>query len=120
MKYLRIENKEGQYYDGEKYRPINEIGKKDLLYLLDSAERVDFQIDSYDQELLPDPSHRIIYKNITEKFEQFLENKNQFKERSEKMYASAIAKYTADFPEESASTIFADEDDLLNPEDIPF
>lgn len=128
MKYLRIKDKKAEYYDGKDYKLINEIGKKDLLYLLNSAEQDDFEIDPYNEESLTDPAHRIIYKNISEKLDDFLGNKDNFKVQVEKTYHEAMSKYSAQISgDDDAGLNFGDsangaEEDTgeINPDDIPF
>lgn len=124
MKYLKISAKKAEYYDGKDYRPISEIGKKDLLYLLNSAESDDFEIDPYNEESLADPAHRIIYKNISEKLNEFLENKAQFKVQVEKTYHEAMSKYSAEVSEtDDTGLTFNDtsnDGEEVNPDDSPF
>ena len=123
MKYLRIKAKKAEYWNGKEHKIISEIGKKDLLYLLNSAEGDDFEMDPYDEALLPDPAHRIIYKNISEKFNEFIEDKAKFKVEVDKTYHKAMSKYSAELAkDEEIDSILdsADDEEKIDPNDIPF
>lgn len=126
MKYLKIENKNGLYWNGKEYEEIDKINKDSLLVLLNAAEADDFELDSNENNLIGNKAHQIIYENIYSKFEQFLNDKNQFKNDVDGLYKEAIGKYSADIQNEN----FNDIDDLkmvdeeveeeINIEDIPF
>jgi hypothetical protein len=107
MKYLKIEDSKGLYWDGSEYQDIDKINKSDLLKLLNSAEANDFELDPYDESLLENKAHQIIYENIYNKLEQFLSDKDQFKREVDELYKEAINKYSVE--------IKADED--VNDED---
>ena len=97
MKYLKIENNKGYFIKDkntpENWTEIDLIEKDDLLSLLDYAMEEDFEYDKYDNELLQNKAHNIIYKHIVEKFESFLQNKNRFKDEVDNLYKEAIEKY---------------------------
>jgi hypothetical protein len=96
MKYLKIENNKG-YYRLDKavdnWIELEQINKEHLLTLLNFASMEDFEMDEYQDELLQNPAHNIIYKNIYGKFKDFLNNKTRFKDSVEAMYKPAIEKY---------------------------
>lgn len=123
MKYLKIENNKGFYWDGNAYQEIDKINKDGLLSLLNSAEADDFELDAYHEDLLANKAHQVIYENIHSKFEQFLKDKDQFKTEVESLYKNAISKYgideSGDFVEEVEDSQEEQVDDI-NPEDIPF
>ena len=50
-------------------------------------------MDEYKDELLQNPAHNIIYKNIFGKFNDFLKNKTRFQDSAESTYKQAIEKY---------------------------
>ncbi|KUK49772.1 MAG: hypothetical protein XD75_0234 [Parcubacteria bacterium 33_209] len=124
MKYLKIEDNKGKYWNGSKYQEIDKINKDGLLVLLNVAENDDFEMDSYDESLLGNKAHQVIYENIHSKLEQFLEDKNQFKAEVDKLYKIAIGKYSADFEEENIDDIEDLEDEEndgeIDTENIPF
>lgn len=95
MKYLKIEENRGYYQlVPETWIEIDKINKDDLMALLNLAVESDFEMDAFDITILANKAHQIIYKNLSEKFTELLNNKNRFKDESELIYAGAIDKYT--------------------------
>lgn len=96
MKYLKIENNKGLYRldtSIDTWIELDQINKDHLLLLLKSASSDNFEMDEYEDSLLRNPAHNIIYKNIHGKFKDFLSNKTRFQDSVEAMYKSAIEKY---------------------------
>ncbi len=96
MKYLKIENNKGFYRidtTTENWFELDQINKDQLLTLLKCASNDEFEMDEYKEELLQNPAHNIIYKNINGKFIDFLSNKTRFQDTVEAMYKPAIDKY---------------------------
>lgn len=93
MKYLKIEDKKGLYWDGQNYQDIDKINKDSLLILLNSAESVGFEMDDYKEEDIGNKAHQIIYENIYSKLKQFLNEKDQFVKEVDNLYVEAINKY---------------------------
>lgn len=123
MKYLKIENNKGYYWDGSKYQEIDKINKKDLFTLLNIAESEDFEMDSYDESQLGNKAHQIIYENIYTKFEQFLGDKGQFKKEVDSLYKEAIGKYSAKIDDENEDIGEGVDDggqEKANSDDVPF
>jgi hypothetical protein len=100
MKYLKIENNKAYFLsceEGEQentWIEIDKISKDDLLYLLDKAISSEFEMDEYKEEDLSHKAHQIVFKNISEKFSELLENKTRFKDESESLYKNAFTKYS--------------------------
>ncbi|MFQ6600636.1 hypothetical protein [Flavobacterium sp. C3NV] len=97
MKYLKIENNKGYYIKDiaspTNWTEIDQIEKDDLLNLLDLATNQDFELDAYEETLLGNKAHQIIYKHIVEKFTTFLSNKARFKDEAESLFKIALEKY---------------------------
>lgn len=96
MKFLKIENNKGQYRIdelNEDWLELDQISKEHLLILLKFATEIEFEMDEYKDELLQNPAHNIIYRNIYGKFTELLNNKTRFKDSVESMYRPAIEKY---------------------------
>ena len=53
----------------------------------------DFQMDAYDESLLPNKAHQIIYKHVYELLTSLQERKEQYKNESELMYKTAYDAY---------------------------
>ena len=96
MKYLKIENNKGFYRldtSQDIWIDLDQINKEHLLDLLKFASTGEFEMDEYKDELLQNPAHNIIYKNLHAKFNDFLANKTRFQDSVEAMYKTAIEKY---------------------------
>ncbi|MCT1529968.1 hypothetical protein M3B46_03110 [Sphingobacterium daejeonense] len=97
MKYLKIENHKGHFIKDKRnptvWTEIDQIDKDDLLNLLDIATKEDFELDDYDETILGNKAHQIIYKHIAEKFKTFLNNKNRFKDEADNLFKEALEKY---------------------------
>lgn len=125
MKYLKIENDKGFYWNGSDYIEIDKINKDNLLSLLNSADSDDFEMEPYDETLLGNKAHQIIYENIYSKLEQFVNEKDQFKKEVDVLYHDAISKYEVEINDEDLEEADDFEIDDLNTEidesdDIPF
>lgn len=125
MKYLEIKDNKGYYWNDTEMVEIDQIGKDDLLRLLDHAERDEFEMDAYDESQLQNKAHQIIYQSIHAKLNDFLTDKEQFNREVDALYAEAIGVYSADVEAESGEEDIeeaenADEENDINPEDIPF
>jgi len=96
MKCLEIRNGKGFFLqrNGE-MRPIDEMRKEDLLYLLDLAtsDDEDFEMDDIQKKRIDNQAHQIIYSNLSDKFEELLTNKKRFLDESENLYKEALQKY---------------------------
>ncbi|TMU50745.1 hypothetical protein [Flagellimonas algicola] len=104
MTYLKIDNNKGYYRtDGssEEWTELDQISKDDLLKLIGKATTEEFQMQEYKDELLQNPAHNIIYRNIYGKFNEFLSNKTRFQDSVNAMYKTAIDKYTVELSTKS-------------------
>lgn len=123
MKYLKIEDNKGYYWDGKDFQEVDKINKDALFVLLNAAEKEDFELDSYDEKLLANKAHQVIYENIYLKFSQFLSDKEQFNTKVASLYKEAVNKYGVDDGsdfDEGIEESQDEEDEDINPEDIPF
>jgi len=94
MKILEVKNGKGYFLKGEETVELDQIGKEDLLNLLDIAIATEFEMDEYNVEKLHNKAHQIIYKHLYQKFEELKQNKDRFKDESERAYKDAIEKYS--------------------------
>ena len=96
MKCLKIENGQGFFRktDGNMI-PIDQIGKEDILCLLDVATNTeqDFEMDDPEECKISNTAHDIIYKSLFSKFQEVLEKRTQFLEESNALYKDALKKY---------------------------
>ena len=99
MKCLKIEKGKGFFLkENDDYEKIDSIKKEDILRLVDIAINIDedFEMDSMDDNLIQNEAHKIIYRNLSQKFDELLQNKNRFIDESEGKYKDALNKYTAE------------------------
>ncbi len=95
MKILKIENGKGYFCiaNNGDWIQIDNIDKDCLMKLLNIFLESDVEVDGYDEERIQNQAQQIIYKSVFEKFSNLKENKNKFKDESDRMYLSAIQKY---------------------------
>lgn len=96
MKYLGI-NKSTAYFVNKENQQVNidQIGKDDILYLLESATNADieFEMDDYNENVIGNQAHKIIYEHLYKKFEEILSNKTRFTDECSSLYEDARKKY---------------------------
>ena len=94
MIYLKIENNVGKFYKDGTYETIDKMANDDLWRLANVVMKDDdFQMNVYDEALLPNKAHRIIYKHVYELLTSLQEHKEQYKNESELMYKTAYDAY---------------------------
>ena len=94
MIYLKIENNVGKFYKDGTYETIDKMANDDLWRLANAVMKDDdFQMNIYDEALLPNKAHRIIYKHVYELLTSLQERKEQYKNESELMYKTAYDAY---------------------------
>jgi hypothetical protein len=123
MKYLEIKDNKGFFWNGSEMIEIDRLNKDDLLGLLNHAEEDSFEMDLYDENLLPNKAHQIIYQAISTKFNEFLTDKDQFNRDVDALYVEAVGKYGADVQVETDEEKIEEietTDDEISLVDIPF
>lgn len=98
MKYLKIEDNKGFFLKEneqgvQEWTLIDLITKDDLFVLLNKSISEDFEMDVFNEDILSNKAHQIIYKSLYEKFADLLLNKTRFKDESESLYKQALEKY---------------------------
>lgn len=94
MTYLKIENNVGKFYKDGTYVTIDKMANDDLRCLANFVmDDNDFQMDVYDESLLPNKAHQIIYKHVYELLASLQGRKEQYKNESELMYKTAYDAY---------------------------
>jgi hypothetical protein len=96
MKILKIEDENGYFLVDEsaEWQPIDSIDKNDLLKLLDKFLEETVEMDSPQETSLGNQAHSIIYSAIYEKLMQLSQDKNRFKDESERLYLEEINRYS--------------------------
>ena len=94
MKHLKIEDQKALFTRGESWMVVTEMTKEDLLNLAHLAiEEEDFETDKYDETLLPNPAHKIIYQQVNTQLTELHNKRAAFKEESRNIYKEAYNKY---------------------------
>ena len=94
MKLLKIDNKLGYYLsESGDYVPIDKITKDHLLRLVNLTLANDAKFDDYDDELIQNQAHQIVYKSIYEKLHGLRERRQEFIDESERLYLQDYEKY---------------------------
>ena len=94
MIYLKIENNVRKFYKDGTYETIDKMANDDLWRLANAVMKDDdFQMNVYDEALLPNKAHRIIYKHVYELLTSLQERKEQYKNESELLYKTAYDAY---------------------------
>ena len=103
MKYLVIEDGISKYTidpSTPASKMIDQISKEDLLALIESCiSDEDFEMDAYDETILRNKAHQIIYKNIYQKLDDLRKQRVRFSDEKTVLYRAAITKYSADLSE---------------------
>lgn len=96
MKILEIKDNKAYFRIAldDQWREIDAIDKDGLLRLLDVFLKFEVEMDPPNEKKLSNQAQQIIYKSIFEKFNSLRENKNRFKDESDRKYLSAIEKYS--------------------------
>ena len=96
MKYLKIKNNNVYFVNPEgEEKEIDDIGKEDILYLLNEAtsEDVEFEMDVIEEDNIRNEAHKIIYTELYKKFVELIKNKDRFIDESTNLYKDAFNKY---------------------------
>ena len=94
MKFLKIEDNKAYFLNSsETWTAIDEIGKDDLLILVDRAIEGDLEMDDIADNELQNQAHRIIYENVHDRLEELLADSERFVDESRELYKDALEKY---------------------------
>ena len=94
MKHLKIEDQKAFFTRGENWMVVTDMTKDDLLNLAHAAiEEEDFEMDTYDESLLPNPAHKIIYQQINGQLAELHDRRALFLEEARNIYKEAYNKY---------------------------
>lgn len=97
MKHLKIEDQKAFFNRGDNWIVVTDMTKDDLLNLAHAAiEEDDFETDKYDETLLPNPAHKIIYQQINSQLMELHHRRASFQEEVRNIYKDAYNKYCID------------------------
>lgn len=94
MKLLRIDNERGEYFGSEgKYFPIDKISKEDLLRLVNLTLQEGAEFDAYDESLIKNQAHQIIYKSVHEKLAGLHGRRQEFLDEADRLFLDEYERY---------------------------
>lgn len=94
MKHLKIEEQKAYFKSAENWKVVTDMTKEDLLNLAHAAiEEDSFEMDEFDETLLPNPAHKIIYQKIRSQLEELHNRRDAFQEEARNIYKDAYKKY---------------------------
>ena len=97
MKHLKIENQKAFFRRDNNWILVTEMTKDDLLTLAHKAiNDEDFETDEYDEALLHNPAHKIIYLHVNGQLIELHNRRAQFLEEVRNIYKDAYNKYCTD------------------------
>lgn len=95
MKLLKIENQCGHYRkSGDSFESIDKVCKEDLLTLVATVlEDGSVEFDEYDEALIKNQAHQIIYKSIFRKLKSLKERRQEFIDQSARLFIDDYERY---------------------------
>ncbi len=95
MKLLKIKDGKGYFVgEGNQDQPIDKLTKEELLRMVNLTLGEDaISFDEYNEELLHNQAHRIIYKNVCTKLIHLQERRSEFVDESERLFLEAYENY---------------------------
>lgn len=97
MKLLMIENNCGHFrLESGDYNSVDRISKDDLLRLVNvTLSEEDVEFDAYDENMIQNHAHQLIYKSVIRKLQSLRERKQEFVDESARLYLEEYEKYKA-------------------------
>ena len=104
MKLLKADSNQGFFLaeDGN-YCAIDQITKEDLLRLVRSILSDDTEFDEYDEEVIKNHAHQIVYKSISRNLQSLKERRQQFIDESQRLYLEDYKRYTEETSQQAGS-----------------
>jgi hypothetical protein len=98
MKLLKVNDNCGHYRDDKgDYNPIDKIGKEDLLRLVNwTLHEGVVEFDDYDENIIKNQAHQIIYKSIVQKLRTLRDRRQEFIDESARLFIEDYEKYRDD------------------------
>lgn len=95
MKLLRINGPKGEFRLGDaSYRELDKLTKEDLLALVNWTLHEDVaEFDEYDETVIKNQAHQIIYKSVLNKLRELRGRREQFIDEAARLYLEDYEKY---------------------------
>ena len=98
MKLLKADNSCGYFLnENSEYESLDKLSKEELLSLVNrTLEHEDVEFDDFDEEVIRNQAHRIIYKSVHEKLTELAERRKEFSDEADRLFKDAYEKYGSD------------------------
>ncbi len=97
MKLLKADSDLGFFLTNDgNYRAIDEITKEDLLRLVRIVLKDDTEFDEYDENVIKNQAHQIVYKSIYRNLLNLKDRRQEFIDESERLYLEDYKRYAED------------------------
>lgn len=94
MKLLKIESNCGHFLTKTgTYEPIDKLTKDDLLRMVNAVLNDSVEFEAFDEELIKNQAHQVIYKSIYDNLQTLVGRKDEFVDESERMYLDDYKRY---------------------------
>ncbi|SFM91500.1 hypothetical protein SAMN05444747_1111 [Variovorax sp. OV329] len=95
MKLLRISENCGHFLTAKgEFSPIDKISKEDLLRLVDHIfGESEVEFDPYDDQLIKNQAHQVIYKSVVQKLSDLSKRKQEFVDESARVFLEEYERY---------------------------
>ena len=95
MKLLKIENSGGSFRNSAgQYVSVDKIGKQELMQLVHwTLHEQEVEFDEYDEKVLQNKAHQVIFKSLFQKLRGLRMRKDQFIDESARLYLEDYQKY---------------------------
>lgn len=97
MKLLKVESEQGLFLsENGDYKAIDELTKEDLLRLMRNVLNDEVDFDEYDENLIKNRAHQVVYKSIYQNLLSLKDRKQEYIDDSERLYLDDYKRYTED------------------------
>ncbi len=113
MKLLKIDSNCGHFLtESGSYEAIDKITKDDLLRMVNIILVGDAVFDEYDEDLIKNQAHQVVYKSLYDNLLSLQRRKAEFIDESERMYLDDYKRYVEGAPQQGDSPNANGADDL--------
>jgi len=95
MKLLRISDSTGHFLgSNNQFLSIDRITKDDLLRLANlTLDEDEVEFDEYDEQVLKNHAHRVIYKNVIQKLQDLRARRKEFADQAARLFHEDYERY---------------------------
>lgn len=103
MKLLKIDSYCGKFLtESGSYQTIDKVTKDDLLRMVEVILEGDAEFDEYDEDLIKNQAHQVVYKSLYDNLLSLQDRKAEFIDESKRMYLDDYKKYVESAPQSDA------------------